>query len=175
MQDKYKYLTKKELANLLDVALSTIDKWLSKGLPYKEKGSHGKTYKFYLPDVVKWIQTTKNKYWQNRDIDDLTLEEVRKRKELAEAEIKELELAEKRGSLVPIEKVKNEAAGLATIVKQRLYSIPNKIAPFCYKKSINEIKQIIYDAIDEAIEDLHKNREKWKKLAEKVLKEENSN
>ena len=159
-----KYFTKNELATIFGVSTTTVDNWLFKGLPFEKKGTRGKSYKFSLPEVIEWRINTK----KNQDVADLTLEDIRKRKELADAEMKELELEEKKGSLVPVEEVKKEASALAVIVGQRLYSIPSKIAPFCYGKSIGEIKDIIYEAIDEAIGDLHNNKEKWLEKAEKV-------
>ena len=59
------------------------------------------------------------------------------------------------------EEVKEEVQKIASVVRQRLFNIPEKIAPLCYGKEISEIKELIYNSINEALEDLQK-MERWK-------------
>ena len=59
------------------------------------------------------------------------------------------------------EDIKNEVEKIATIVRQRLFNIPIKIAPICYGKDVNEIKEIIYTSLNEALEDLQR-LDNWK-------------
>ncbi len=100
-----------------------------------------------VPDPLRKMQVTKE-YWL--------------------AKLNEQKYLENEKRLVPTEQVAREAAQLATIVKQRLYVIPNKVAPLCYGKEMAEIKDILLEAINEAIEDLHVNRKKWKEKADKI-------
>ena len=59
------------------------------------------------------------------------------------------------------DEIKEQVQKIAVIVKQRLFNIPIKVAPLCYQKEVNEIKEIVYDAINEAVEDLQR-LNKWK-------------
>ena len=86
---------------------------------------------------------------------DFTAEEVLKNKNKllkAKAELAEIEKMKATGELIPKEEVKRTWLELVQKVKQKLLSIPNKVAPIVVTiKSINEIKLILQDKIYEAL------------------------
>ena len=86
---------------------------------------------------------------------DFTAEEVIKNKNKlikAKAELAEIEKMKATSELIPQEEVKRTWLELVQKVKQKLLSIPNKVAPVVVTvKSINEIKLIIQDKIHEAL------------------------
>ena len=86
---------------------------------------------------------------------DFTAEDVIKNKNKlmkAKAEIAEIEKMKATGELIPKEEVKRTWLELVQKVKQKLLSIPNKVAPVVVTvKSINEIKLILQDKIYEAL------------------------
>ena len=86
---------------------------------------------------------------------DFTAEEVLKNKNKllkAKAELAEIEKMKATGELIPKEEVKRTWLELVQKVKQKLLSIPNKVAPVVVAvKSINEIKLILQDKIYEAL------------------------
>ena len=86
---------------------------------------------------------------------DFTAEEVLKNKNKllkAKAELAEIEKMKATGELIPKEEVKRTWLELVQKVKQKLLSIPNKVAPVVVTvKSINEIKLILQDKIYEAL------------------------
>lgn len=47
-------INKNELAKAFDVSITTVDKWLTRGCPYVEKGTNGREYKFSLNEVIRW-------------------------------------------------------------------------------------------------------------------------
>ncbi len=147
------YLTKNELAQLIDVSLTTIDKWLQKGLPYKEKGDKGKGYKFYFPEVMEWIIQNKLK---RLNVDSSSLEEIRKRKELADARLKELELDKRRGKLIEKTEVEKLLIEIGNAFKKKLLSWMSKLPPRLEKKNKREILKILDEEINELLEDFHK-------------------
>ncbi|QCD52677.1 hypothetical protein [Campylobacter sp. RM16192] len=53
--------------------------------------------------------------------------EARAQKEFAEAEIKKLTLAEKKGEVVPIEKLEKELSDIASTLSNKLYNLPNRV------------------------------------------------
>lgn len=55
------------------------------------------------------------------------LTEARAQKEFADAEIKKLILAEKKGEVVPIFKLEKDLSDIASTLSNRLYNLPNKI------------------------------------------------
>ena len=86
---------------------------------------------------------------------DFTAEEVLKNKNKllkAKAELAEIDKMKATGELIPKEEVKRTWLELVQKVKQKLLSIPNKVAPVVVTiKSINEIKLILQDKIYEAL------------------------
>ena len=86
---------------------------------------------------------------------DFTAEDVIKNKNKlmkAKAEIAEIEKMKATGELIPKEEVKRTWLELVHKIKQKLLSIPNKVAPVVVTvKSINEIKLILQDKIYEAL------------------------
>ena len=86
---------------------------------------------------------------------EFTAEEVLKNKNKllkAKAELAEIDKMKASGELIPKEEVKRTWLELVQKVKQKLLSIPNKVAPIVVTiKSINEIKLILQDKIYEAL------------------------
>lgn len=75
-----------------------------------------------------------------------------------QAKLKELEYQEAKGQLIPIDVVKSDAAHAGTEIREKLSSIGARIASICEGKTAREIEGIIDDAINEALEALHKTR-----------------
>ena len=70
----------------------------------------------------------------------------------AKAEIAEIEKQKATGELIPKEEVKRTWLELVHKIKQKLLSIPNKVAPVVVTvKNINEIKLILQDKLYEAL------------------------
>ena len=86
---------------------------------------------------------------------DFTAEEVLKNKNKllkAKAEIAEIEKQRATGELIPKEEVKRTWLELVHKIKQKLLSIPNKVAPVVVTvKNISEIKLILQDKLYEAL------------------------
>ena len=86
---------------------------------------------------------------------EFTAEEVLKNKNKllkAKAELAEIDKMKASGELIPKGEVKKTWLELVHKLKQKLLSIPNKVAPVVVTiKSINEIKLIIQDKIHEAL------------------------
>ena len=86
---------------------------------------------------------------------DFTAEEVLKNKNKllkAKAEIAEIEKKKATGELIPKEEVKRTWLELVHKIKQKLLSIPNKVAPVVATvKNISEIKLILQDKLYEAL------------------------
>ena len=86
---------------------------------------------------------------------DFTAEEVLKNKNKllkAKAEIAEIEKMKATGELISKEEVKRTWLELVHKIKQKLLSIPNKVAPVVATvKNISEIKLILQDKLYEAL------------------------
>ncbi len=79
----------------------------------------------------------------------------RAKKETYEALLKKLEYEEKLGKLVQIEKIEVEAFTAARYARDKLLSIPDRVAPAIIGKTdIHEIKELLRKEILESLEQL---------------------
>jgi len=82
-------------------------------------------------------------------------EGARAKKMVASAQIEELELKRKQGELVPIQDVVDIVKAEYAIVRQRLFSIPNKIAFDIFAcETPQEAQEIINKHLNEALDEL---------------------
>lgn len=103
-------MNKVELANHLDVTLKTLNNWIAKAtdFPMISDGQQGTSYVFDPDAVTAWVETKKR-----REREDKAKEMTpNMRKVLAQAELIEIEIAEKRNEVVPIAEVEDLLADM---------------------------------------------------------------
>ena len=76
------------------------------------------------------------------------LSEARAKKELADAELKELRLAKEKGEVIAIDRLEKDLSDIAAAVSNKLYSLPNKL-----KRSIN-LSDEVENAINNEVENI---------------------
>ena len=140
-------MTKSELGQKLDVSLTTINNWISEGMPYIRKG---KKYDFDLRAVEDWV----NKYKLPASTDDMTYADARRRHEAAKAAIKELEFKVRKGELLHVDIVMKLQGAVLQNIRSRILSLPAKLAVLSFGSSTiaeNEaiIRKGIYEVLDE--------------------------
>jgi len=69
--------------------------------------------------------------------------------------INQIKYEAEKGKYILKSEVENQASKTATILREKLFNIPNKISPLCYGKTIAEIQEIIYSAINEAVQEVN--------------------
>jgi hypothetical protein len=89
--------------------------------------------------------------------------EARRRKELALAEIRELELAERRGGVVRIETVREEWSHVIGTAKARLMALPSRLAPdLLHENELlgieSRLRSALQDVLDEIAQDVRISR-----------------
>lgn len=80
------------------------------------------------------------------------LSEARAKKELADAELKELRLAKEKGEVIAIDRLEKDLSDIAAAVSNKLYSLPNKL-----KRSINlsdEVENAINNEVESILNEL---------------------
>jgi phage terminase Nu1 subunit (DNA packaging protein) len=143
-----------DVAELLFVSAKTVRNWINKqGLPCKDDGRRR---------VLSWRDTL-DWYVQMRIVRDgnggnvpdpdpeapaENLEQAETRKTIADADLKELRLAQLRGQLVPADEVGRNVGRVASAIKTKLDALPNALAMRLIGKSDRvEVQQILQDAI----------------------------
>ena len=109
----------------------------------------GKIKYYLIQDVVKELYQKNSK--------TISLDEARKNKAIAEAELLELNLEKERGNLLQRDLVDKQWASLVLACKNKLEAIPNKLAPILAVESgIDVCKSILVNEIAEALSELAK-------------------
>lgn len=117
-------------------------------------GGRGDATKRKFAKAAKATQAEIEKIGDDPTLIDLQYNKSRAEKMTYDAKIKELEMLELEKILVPIDDVKLDAAKLGAAIKEILYSIPNRVAPNCFGRSVLEIEIEIEAEITAALEKL---------------------
>jgi phage terminase Nu1 subunit (DNA packaging protein) len=112
-----------EMAGILGISPTTLDRYVQAGCPFLERGSGRREYKFNSAEVIRWVLAREASPGRGQTDDS------RRRYTLAAAELKEFQLAEKRGSMISVEDVAPIVADELANVRSRLLAIPDRVAP----------------------------------------------
>lgn len=118
----------------------------------RARGRAGNEYE--TSDVINWIQ--------KRQFDNLTqttsaidIEEAKRRKLAAEAELAETELQTVQGKLVELAEVEKTWTDLLAACRAKLLALPSKLSPDLFAAdSMTEVKTILKAGIIEALNEL---------------------
>lgn len=144
------HTNKRELANILGVTEETLTQWQKQGMPIVKagKGRGGSVY-----DTVAVLAWKSARDQSDQPITDFETERTRKVK--LEADKLALEVAEKRGDLIPAEQVESAVADMVAAFRARILSIPSKLAgPIAATIDTRETEALLTDAIHEALHEL---------------------
>ncbi|OTG64353.1 hypothetical protein B9T25_13005 [Acinetobacter sp. ANC 4470] len=117
-------VTRQGLADIFGVSLPTIDSWVRNGCPYIQKGGRGQEWKFNTAAVSSWLR--------ERDVEDATggipddIELLRVRKQKAETELAELDLATKKGEVALIEEFERVQAMAFAAIRANIMNVPQR-------------------------------------------------
>jgi phage terminase Nu1 subunit (DNA packaging protein) len=141
---------------MFGVAHETVRKWVAAGCPAvrKSDGSKGGAgWQFSSADVIAWYAAREKASVKRGEHVDL--DEAKRRKLAAEAELAELDAAERRGDLVKIADVAAIVAEEYGACRSRLLGMPTKLAPILATTTdINEVRALLDAAIREALDEI---------------------
>lgn len=148
-------MNRSQIAQVFGVSVVTIDAWVRKDCPFEKKGRNGAQYEFSLPAVITWRveQLVSQAMGMFRSGDDIKTAE--KRLAFAQAEIKELELAEKQGVLINTEAAAKLVERGIMETRSQLLALPTKLAPrlpAC--KTAPQFKAVLDKAVRDALHGL---------------------
>src|SRR5687767_15160187 len=122
-------VNRSELAEILGVDVTTIDRMVRRGMPYVQRAtSRGKGWVFDTAAVREWeLQRAVENVIT--DSEGISREEAEKRKAIAQAHLAEHDLAEKQREVISVDLVAAIVRKDYTAVRARLLSMPAKLAP----------------------------------------------
>jgi phage terminase Nu1 subunit (DNA packaging protein) len=152
-----KLVSKGELAEIMGVALPTVDHWIKRGAPFVSEGGKGVAWVLNTADVIEWRLDEIRGEYEDQEADEKVLDynEARRRRTAAEAELAELELYQKRGLVVSIDTVEKEITTLLATVKAQINAIPHSNAHLLAKmRGVRQIEKHLTEKINEALNEL---------------------
>lgn len=148
-------MNKVQAAKCFNVSTNTITDWVRKGCPFEKQGRNGDQYIFDLPAVISWRveQLVAQAMGMFKVGDDINT--ALRREAFAKAELRELELAEKRKELINVKAaVKIVERGIMD-TRSLLLAMPTKLAPqLIVHRTPAPMKHAIEKAIRDALNGL---------------------
>lgn len=144
-------ITTKELAALLGITIRRVQQYNKDGIINNVTRGKFNAAQSIQKYITYQLELERKKYKRQ----GLDLYEIRKRREAAEAELKEIELQKTKGELIEIDEMHTVVYKIINESKMKLLSIPNSISTKLLKKtSKREVNKIIKNAIYESLSDL---------------------
>ncbi len=152
--DSIKLVNRAQLAAIFGKSLVTIDSWIRRGMPIVEKGNKTKEWKFDTAEVAQWREEQAVACALGND-ENLGIEDLKKRKLVAEVNLLEVDLQERKKEVIPLKEVEQGLSHAYITIKQRLRTIPDRIVPeLASQKDENICRELLINEIDDALLEL---------------------
>lgn len=165
-------LNRAEVAEVFGYSLPTVDTWIKDGLPSRQQGRKGVEWQFDSAEVHSWLvkkaratrRTRGNEWGDERDAGDgdgpveMTLDEAKRRHEVAKMKSAELGLAKDMEAVAPIDMIAKVVSDEIANARARLLGVPTKFRPTAQlhatdadgaKKLVAEVDTLIHAALTE--------------------------
>lgn len=160
-----------QLGEIFGYALTTVDVWIKDGCPCRGGGGKGVERKFDTAEVHQWLvkkakaeRAGRGNRFGGKTAElpaecTISIEEAKRRKEVANAKSAELALATEMGAVAPVDKLMKILSEEIANARARLLAIPTKLRPtmqLC-ASSPEKCKRAVKacaDLIDEALNEI---------------------
>lgn len=150
------HLTRRELAERLEVHMQTVTKWERDGMPIAVRGAKGRASYYDEAEVRAWRQLRDESARGAGGATDLQAD--RARKERAQAALAEQAYQIRMRDLLPREEVEQAWAAEVAAVRARLLALPTTLADRVHRAATTEgvsgVEQVLADAVRDALREL---------------------
>lgn len=141
------------------VALGVVDKTVlarvREGMPFIQRGSRGKSWKFDLAECVAWDRERAVRRATGVVKGDETDAELNRRLLTARVKREEIEAAKAAAEVAPVEEVEAAVVSAFTEVRQAMLAIPDRAAlRILAAEDETDIKEVLREEIDLALHSL---------------------
>lgn len=149
-----KLVNRSQLAAIFGKSLVTIDSWVRRGMPIVQKGNKTKEWQFDTTMVAQWREDQAIASALG-NVEDIGLEELKKRKLAVEVNLLEVELQERRNEVVTLKEVEHNLSQVFITLKQRLRTIPDRIGvDVAAMNDEQACRELLINEIDDALLEL---------------------
>ncbi|ANP79300.1 hypothetical protein A134_23080 [Vibrio crassostreae 9CS106] len=147
-----KKVNKTELAVLWGTSLPTINRYISLGMPAEQDG---RSYVLDTAECLNWrLQKEKDDNQTSAPSSEMTIEEARRRLEVARAMQAEVALQKELGALIVIDEIMEQVEKALSNVRASAVSLSNRISGRCEFQDQKTIRNIIDQEVNEMLEAL---------------------
>jgi phage terminase Nu1 subunit (DNA packaging protein) len=146
-----------ELANFLEVAETTIDRWVAReGCPIENRPGQGKAATYSSGDVVRWwIEREVKKAEARAESGSDDLDALRARKLELDAELRALQLAKEKGEVCNLAELERALSTIVIHCRTQLLALPQRLAPLLVGETDEtRLKQVIQAEVRQALTEL---------------------
>jgi len=124
---KGKLVNQKEACEIFNISKPTLNEWVRQGCPVKHRGGKGHPSRYDSAAIFEWRL---NKVYEdaNGSTEAVLIEEAKRRKMAADAEMAEMNLAERKELLISIPEMIEEVGEQLSRVRSQLLAVPSKLA-----------------------------------------------
>ena len=143
-----------EASTIFGVSTNTIKTWLRKGCPADKPGTNGRAWVLNLTDMIRWQNDQTRIRAESKGRED-DVEEARRRKLVAEAELSEIQVKKERGEVIDIELSGKMLDKVLANVTAKLLAMPHKVAPYLLNQTnTTDVIEILTPYIHDTIKEL---------------------
>ena len=148
-------LNLKQVAEMFDRSVNTVDKWVTEGMPIETRGSRGKPHILDSMEVIRWwfkMQLPEGGVEGSKDSELIS----KRRKMAADAELAEIKLNKEKGLLVDIADIEDVVSHEYKLLRANLLKLPGSMSArlaeeFNEPSLASEINAILVDEISAAL------------------------
>lgn len=118
------------------------------------QGEIKKSKWYKIADVARALKKRRAIGPNTKTVVEISKKDAQIQQILAQTKLKEIEIAEREGSLVAIDEVGKTAEKFIIGLKQILLTFPDRFSVQCENRSAGQVKKILQDGIDEVLNEL---------------------
>ena len=141
-----------ELANMLGTSRQNITRWVGQGCPVFEDKTSQKGRRYDSAAVIRWLRDRALAEVRGNDEEGLPIEEIRRRKELAQMKKEEISLAVEEERFGSVEAILRELGDALSTIRANLIAMPKFAAQLEHQDALvieKRLEEEIYRILDE--------------------------
>ncbi|WP_027521754.1 terminase small subunit [Bradyrhizobium sp. Ec3.3] len=149
-------VNKSELSKFCGLSQPTLDKLFADGAPYVSKGTRKQGWKINTADFFGWYVARKVSEVTD-DPDAGSFDSAKTRDKEAQARLRELQIAEKESTLIPVDEVVAYVGNMLGVVRSRFLAVESQVIGLTPEQK-DALKEAVADAFADVSGD---KREDW--------------
>ena len=141
-----------DFARIIGRTENYVRECITDGMPVAQRGDRGTSWQLETGPCIWWLMQREAS--RARGADAQAVHDPKVRREFAQAELAEMNVAVRRGELAPVWLLRSGLEAAVMRARAKLLAIPVKVAPQIAGLKTNEAKDILETAVHDALAEL---------------------